>query len=1186
MIRTGTRYLSLIVFAVSVSSAYALPVPKEGLLVPKSNADEIRRKVLTLQDAEAMVGKKGIRTVADQAIAEWPKVKPTIEKHVGKMLDVLHQGNPRDFVADDVREAAQELGSMVHALANLGFMYFLTGEQQYAKTAYEILEMAGRVPRWGWFNWGGANMPQIHYGQYARNAAFCVDFCWSGWNKSQQRKAVDIVAEKAVESYWRLVSIAPFMGLHHLRSKNQGNNALSAALIASLAVGDSVPENKVWFDSLLTTYCWIIAHDIGWAGTGLESGLPGYWSVSMQNLYTAAACLNNARSIDLRVHPGFAEATWYPVMHEATVPPHSHGRFNQPYPKDEVGLSGTMEHKPLELPSVSYGGAWWYDYAANFPDSPAMYFISENFQGRIAKAHQSGHAEIMDLLWVRTMSEPARVPRPTALFKSTDREAMFRSGYGSPHTFLSFNGDMFLSARNEVLCCTSGLAWHFPWHQYAVTESVLETEGNPFSPSMQITDSFDSDIVSMISSKSWTSNVKYYRRDGQARSHKEYKTRTRDIIYVRSDQRDETYDYFVFVDRVEHEGARWHSFNWHIWDSPGNEGRYEILGDNTVIARRPNAGVYLATVSHGQMTYEQQKIPSQPLVSYTFDHNARLLRAIAGGSQRPKMGPVTLPSKLWRGGKVAKVDDRQTVLIEAPKGKTLTFRSPIQLESGCRYRVSLTTRKEDARIYESFAWIVNLKLLGNAGKVLMDADQAHSFRDPHPLKLTAPASNEATCEDWKETTTHFTAPEDVAAVEATFLPATWRHSTSLKPTSKIYLSDMVFTPLGVPERTDKETIVTVAVPMENDGPSPKIQSSRQAGVVRADVTHPDGTRDRMVVDADGRVEISRQVKLGKSAFGWRTTRLPLGSFESTVPLQVALTEKAGKLTGKFVVDQAAEVSVAGKKFTASAGSHLFDGRRRPDPRAPSLKSNSAKSQQLLKTGLAPLAERIVRDRDKYTKMGWKNIALDAADVYASATQDERFAPANVIDNKTWEIPIDGVVDYTIGSIRSTQGFGYGRMEAMSYHESQSEWPFFFRPTYWLLPPRQLGEVTIELKEPARIRMVRLLNTCNAGLNDFATTKCRVTLLSDRKSPRWTKKVTLGREWDRAFDAAFARPEFFASYGAAFDGILERGAIVPFGAGWLDVPVDCDEPIQYVRVDIREFWGAGGGINEVQVYPAE
>ncbi len=49
----------------------------------------------------------------------------------------------------------------------------------------------------------------------------------------------------------------------------------------------------------------------------MSMGLPGYWSVSMQNLYTAAACLNNVRGIDLRVHPAIAEATWYPIMKEA-----------------------------------------------------------------------------------------------------------------------------------------------------------------------------------------------------------------------------------------------------------------------------------------------------------------------------------------------------------------------------------------------------------------------------------------------------------------------------------------------------------------------------------------------------------------------------------------------------------------------------------------------------------------------------------------------------------------------------------------------------------------------------------------------------------------------------------------------------------------------------------------------------
>lgn len=354
---------------------------------------------------------------------------------------------------------------------------------------------------------------------------------------------------------------------------------MGAALVASLALGDDHTDNRIWRASLLQTFSWIVSHDIGWAGTNLESGLPGYWDVSMSNLYTAAACLNNAQGIDFRGHPAFAEATWYPVMKEATVPPAS-APFDRPYPKEVKGLWGIIQHKPVELPSAGFGGPWWYDYAAQFPQSPAAYFITKQF-GRVENPHQEGHFELMDVLWVRTLPKPKFPPTPTLLFKATDREAMFRSGYGSPHTYLSFNGDCFLSARNEVLGCTSGLAWHFPWHQWAVTESALETEGHPFSPSMSITNTFDSPRVSASASKSGTSNVRYYPRPEQARSYREYETRTRDIFYIRS-ERPSLHDYFLFVDRVAQRQPCWHAFNWHIWNHPGNAGSYDIVDAHTV----------------------------------------------------------------------------------------------------------------------------------------------------------------------------------------------------------------------------------------------------------------------------------------------------------------------------------------------------------------------------------------------------------------------------------------------------------------------------------------------------------------------------------------------------------------------------------------------------------------------------
>jgi len=264
-------------------AAFALPVPKEGLLIPKDAVDEVRARVAALGDHPWMeqIGKR-----TEEALRDWPDARIEIERHVGDLLDLVWENNPKEHVPEAAANTSQWLYKMVDSTPGVAFMYLLTGQKQYSDLCYEVIEMAGRVPRWGWFNWSGANMPQIRYGMITRDVAVTIDWCWDGWNQQQRSRAIEIISEKGVESYWRIVNHTPFMGLHHLRSKNQGNNALAAALIASLVVGDSLPENKVWMDTLIHSFSWIVAHDIGWAGQGLESGLPGYWSVSMQNLYT------------------------------------------------------------------------------------------------------------------------------------------------------------------------------------------------------------------------------------------------------------------------------------------------------------------------------------------------------------------------------------------------------------------------------------------------------------------------------------------------------------------------------------------------------------------------------------------------------------------------------------------------------------------------------------------------------------------------------------------------------------------------------------------------------------------------------------------------------------------------------------------------------------------------------------
>jgi len=98
--------------------AEKLPTPKEGLLVRKADADRIRKGLIDLQDDPTLVGKKGIRTVADHVVRQWPTVKSAVELRLNDMLDLEKDRNPLGIVPDATREAAGQLGEMVHATAN------------------------------------------------------------------------------------------------------------------------------------------------------------------------------------------------------------------------------------------------------------------------------------------------------------------------------------------------------------------------------------------------------------------------------------------------------------------------------------------------------------------------------------------------------------------------------------------------------------------------------------------------------------------------------------------------------------------------------------------------------------------------------------------------------------------------------------------------------------------------------------------------------------------------------------------------------------------------------------------------------------------------------------------------------------------------------------------------------------
>jgi hypothetical protein len=114
-------------------------------------------------------------------------------------------------------------------------------------------------------------------------------------------------------------------------------------------------------------------------------------------------------------------------------------------------------------------------------------------------------------------------------------------------------------------------------------------------------------------------------------------------------------------------------------------------------------------------------------------------------------------------------------------------------------------------------------------------------------------------------------------------------------------------------------------------------------------------------------------------------------------------------------------------------------------------------------------------------------------------------------------------------------------------------------------------------------MVRLLNTSNAGLNDFAAHAVRVELFDPSRKLLAARDVMFGKAFDRPFKQAFAEPKWFSRYTRTFEGMLDPGLTVPFGDGWKEVVFDAAKDAAYVRVSITKYWGIGGGLNEVQVY---
>ena len=211
-----------------------------------------------------------------------------------------------------------------------------------------------------------------------------------------------------------------------------------------------------------------------------------------------------------------------------------------------------------------------------------------------------------------------------------------------------------------------------------------------------------------------------------------------------------------------------------------------------------------------------------------------------------------------------------------------------------------------------------------------------------------------------------------------------------------------------------------------------------------------------------------------------------------------------------------------------------------------------------------------------------NLAREAR-VTASGSRAVRFSPYLTIDNKTSEYPLDGKLDYTQRPIATSSLGGYGPGKHPLVSDQMATFPFYVSPTYWLLPYQQQGWIEYEWKKDKQVSEVRVLNTANAGLNDFATIDYRIELRDVDGKVIVTQSKRFGKVFDRPFKAAFKYPEHFGKYSETFAGMLEPGVPVPFGDGWQSTRFNAVKA-RKVRIYIDSYWGLGGGLNEVQIYP--
>jgi len=1187
---SGQR-LPLAVACVSLAAvlAPALPTQAEptvgvGLLITREDVPRLREKVKT-----------GVPALM------WAQVEATVASARGALGKVQY---PAEETLPYPK--AGELSPVVENLPLVAFHYLMTRDAESGRAAREALVRVSRYRRAGWFTWDGGSWPHIDAGRLNRVMVLGYDWAYDALSE-QDREAVRAFLAAAVQDFFRLNLFVPGAPMHHFRSYNQGNNQLSSAVLAALALRGHHRDADWWLRGLIQTLSWSLTEHMGPFGQDFEPDLSAYWMISVDGLVQAAVALRNVTGIDLTSHPHLRSAVEGIIIHLAPCPPVQYnGREpvqDDAYDRNWAGWVWVQD-KPACTPHRAQVGATFLFLASAYSDGRALELwrgtympdgqrLDRNFA---SMPHIGLTGAALSILWYPEKLAPQPIEAPLARF--TDRLGMMRTGYNRGDGYLLFNGgDLTLIAGNELLGTGLGLVWHHPLYQYAKAQNCVWTEGEPLQPSFRVTDSLAAEGFQYLSAEASTSNAYYYRKREQSEAYRHFRELRRDIVSVGG-------QYYVMLDQVETEDPRAHTWVWHTLNTDHRasiswEGRQATV-------HRPAQDLSIFFVEPQELTFEQDSQPLMPVWYFAWGDLGQALLARAGRDTPPPQPQVfTAGAVGWKpyDPETQRFDQPQgsvrTALVEGPQPKTqalrltdfadrpsLAYERDSPALEGAYYRAELLYRKQNLQHYHNPSWLIGVQFLDANGRALNQLDYGD-----FEAAVVEDRNYDVDDLDWTVSARRFRAPAGARTMRFVFLCA---ENPSLAPGAKrdvtpsLDLARFTVTLQGMPSRQQRQRFLTILAPHAPDAAAPAVAPLKLAAASGCEARGA-GYRDTILAPENTAYEgplgtiaaqlcVLRGDEKGtvRQVLATAATRVAVAGLklESGAPLSVAydVPSRGGILR----VHDTAQVRLgAGKARELTEGVYRLAAGGRKLVLAPEADASfqpSAEAVRAFREGLGPWVARLAAERDQYR--GRSNLALQAQ-ASASGSCEPRFGPERVRDNLTDDAYGDGTIRYDQPGITTAELGGYGRgydpLYGMAY-------PYRILPTYWLAPHEaQEPWVQLTFARDERVHLVRLLNTTNGGFNDRATIDFRVDLLAGAGQTVGSRTGHFGRP----LPGPVTDPE--PPYSECYRFWYDPATPVPFGEGFQDITFDNAPKARAVRVTILRYWGFGGGLNEVQAY---